>query len=129
MWRVVVLVFVLALGELAVPSSAAYGQREESEGHCKTNEDCGADSKKYLIHKQDTCSGRCGAGHDPSKTCQCNTHCGTYGDCCADYHALCTQQTCSGRCNAALDNSKPCQCNSACVNFGDCCPDYQTLCV
>ncbi|XP_061178285.1 uridylate-specific endoribonuclease-like [Saccostrea echinata] len=77
----------------------------------------------------DTCSGRCGAGHDPSKTCQCNTHCVTYGDCCADYHTLCTQQTCTGRCNAALDNSKPCQCNSACVNFGDCCPDYQTLCV
>lgn len=77
----------------------------------------------------DSCAGRCGAGLDSSKTCQCNTNCATYGDCCSDYYALCTQQTCSGRCNAALDNTKPCQCNSACVNFGDCCPDYQSLCV
>lgn len=77
----------------------------------------------------DSCAGRCGAGVDPGQTCQCNSLCSTYGDCCSDYYALCTQQTCSGRCNAALDNSKPCQCNSACVNFGDCCPDYQSLCV
>ncbi|KAK7091884.1 hypothetical protein V1264_009506 [Littorina saxatilis] len=37
-----------------------------------------------------TCSGRCNAGLDHSKSCQCNTACTWHHDCCTDYSSLCT---------------------------------------
>ncbi|XP_071836475.1 uridylate-specific endoribonuclease B-like [Apostichopus japonicus] len=37
----------------------------------------------------DTCVGRCNAALDSSKSCQCNTACNTYGDCCPDYSETC----------------------------------------
>lgn len=46
----------------------------------------------FFYVPSDSCAGRCGAGVDPGQTCQCNSLCSTYGDCCSDYYALCTQR-------------------------------------
>ena len=37
-----------------------------------------------------TCSGKCGV-YSPSATCNCDTYCADYGDCCIDKLALCVQ--------------------------------------
>jgi len=36
-----------------------------------------------------TCVGRCGAGNDRTKSCQCNSACTRYHDCCDDYQHEC----------------------------------------
>ncbi|XP_030634439.1 poly(U)-specific endoribonuclease-like [Chanos chanos] len=77
----------------------------------------------------DSCAGRCGYGVDSSYTCQCNTACERYGDCCTDYFSLCkAQDSCKGRCGYGTDWNYNCQCNSACERYGDCCADYTTYC-
>ncbi|GFO04376.1 poly(u)-specific endoribonuclease-like [Plakobranchus ocellatus] len=46
----------------------------------------------------DSCQGRCDSPLDKSKTCQCNSACVNYNDCCWDYSTLCLKgsspQTC-----------------------------------
>lgn len=37
----------------------------------------------------DSCLGRCWATHDRSRSCQCDSTCKKYGDCCADHSYLC----------------------------------------
>uniref|UniRef100_A0A1A7WU50 Uridylate-specific endoribonuclease n=1 Tax=Iconisemion striatum TaxID=60296 RepID=A0A1A7WU50_9TELE len=37
----------------------------------------------------DSCEGRCGLGTNSSFTCQCNSVCERYNDCCSDYAELC----------------------------------------
>jgi subtilisin family serine protease len=72
----------------------------------------------------DTCRARCG-NFDPTKPCQCDDVCVTFGDCCPDF-----QQFCGIDPNSCLDNNTcggqapgGCFCDSQCVTFGDCCPD------
>jgi len=36
-----------------------------------------------------TCVGRCGSGNDRTKSCQCNSACTRYHDCCSDYQHEC----------------------------------------
>jgi len=36
----------------------------------------------------ETCDGRCGT-YDQSESCQCDSYCQTYNDCCIDYVAIC----------------------------------------
>ncbi|KAJ8322047.1 hypothetical protein KUTeg_000518, partial [Tegillarca granosa] len=75
-----------------------------------------------------SCTGRCGQNLNSAYTCQCNSHCVSYGDCCHDYAAKCLGETCEGRCDANHDSTKSCQCNSHCKTYNDCCPDYDQLC-
>ncbi|XP_008408355.1 uridylate-specific endoribonuclease A isoform X2 [Poecilia reticulata] len=44
-----------------------------------------------LFHQghSNSCQGRCGSGIDSSYSCQCNTACERYNDCCSDYYTLC----------------------------------------
>lgn len=37
-----------------------------------------------------SCSGRCGQSLNPAETCQCNTDCLRFGDCCPNYQSMCT---------------------------------------
>ncbi len=36
-----------------------------------------------------SCWGRCGFGTDSNFSCQCNTACERFGDCCSDYNQVC----------------------------------------
>ncbi|KAK6173058.1 hypothetical protein SNE40_016592 [Patella caerulea] len=36
-----------------------------------------------------SCQGRCGSNLDNSQSCQCNSHCKQFNDCCNDYDILC----------------------------------------
>ena len=65
-------------------------------------------------------------------TCQCNSACSQYGNCCPDYAEKCAshpEHTCAHY--GCTDLYKPawkCQCNSQCSNFGNCCDDYSSTC-
>ncbi|XP_068226631.1 uridylate-specific endoribonuclease-like [Palaemon carinicauda] len=72
-----------------------------------------------------SCVGRCG-NKDLSQPCQCNSACEKYGDCCADYAAIC--YSCQDRCSEIYLYSKPCQCNDDCPSHGNCCNDFESLC-
>ncbi|XP_068226063.1 uridylate-specific endoribonuclease-like [Palaemon carinicauda] len=73
----------------------------------------------------DSCFGRCG-DKDSSKSCQCNSSCKKYHDCCSDYFDICF--SCQDRCGEAYLSAKPCQCNNECASHGNCCDDYDQLC-
>ncbi|KAK3886789.1 hypothetical protein Pcinc_009070 [Petrolisthes cinctipes] len=72
-----------------------------------------------------SCVGRCGVD-DGVSTCQCNSLCTDYGDCCSDFVTEC--MSCQDRCGEAYLYSKPCQCNNECGSHGNCCTDYDELC-
>ncbi|XP_076822527.1 uridylate-specific endoribonuclease A-like [Clavelina lepadiformis] len=85
-----------------------------------------------LVHAQglSSCVGRCDDYADHSYTCQCNTYCDGYQDCCDDYTSVClgASDSCVGRCGESPDTSKSCQCNTVCDNYNDCCADYVSEC-
>ncbi len=78
-----------------------------------------------------SCKGLCGK-YDKARPCQCDTSCGKYGDCCADYAALCSgngcgvdpNKTCQGKCGNYTKGA-PCQCDALCAKYGDCCSDLK----
>ncbi|MEM9489867.1 MAG: trypsin-like serine protease [Myxococcota bacterium] len=75
----------------------------------------------------DSCEDNCGGN---AGSCWCDDACTNFGDCCADYDAICNApqpgpDTCFGACGTNAGN---CWCDSACTNFGDCCTDYTTYC-
>ncbi|KAL0978380.1 hypothetical protein UPYG_G00169710 [Umbra pygmaea] len=80
----------------------------------------------------DSCEGRCGFVTDPNKTCQCNTACGRFGDCCSDYETFCKVTTpelsCKGRCDEKFNSQNKCHCNIKCGNYNNCCQDYASVC-
>ncbi|XP_033645028.1 poly(U)-specific endoribonuclease-like isoform X2 [Asterias rubens] len=75
-----------------------------------------------------SCYNRCGNSYSGSYSCQCNSNCARYRDCCSDYVLHCQLGSCQGRCETSYDGSKPCQCNTSCDRYGDCCVDYETQC-
>ncbi|XP_032821192.1 uridylate-specific endoribonuclease [Petromyzon marinus] len=88
---------------------------------------CQVDALPYRA--VDSCEGRCDAPLDNAFTCQCNSACERYGDCCADYSSLCNSLlSCKGRCNEAYVATNPCHCNSKCPQYSNCCSDYNALC-
>ncbi|XP_013408427.1 poly(U)-specific endoribonuclease-like [Lingula anatina] len=44
---------------------------------------------------EEFCDGRCGASLDRARSCQCNSACLRYGDCCEDYVDCCLDGNCS----------------------------------
>uniref|UniRef100_A0A3B4Z417 Uridylate-specific endoribonuclease n=1 Tax=Stegastes partitus TaxID=144197 RepID=A0A3B4Z417_9TELE len=78
----------------------------------------------------DSCRNRCGYGTDSGYSCQCNTACERYGDCCSDYVAECKDSafSCKGRCNENYNSQNECHCNSKCPQYNNCCSDYYDLC-
>ena len=78
-----------------------------------------------------SCKGICGT-YDATRACQCDSECGSYGDCCADHGALCggngcgatASATCKGACGKYTTGAA-CQCDAACKTFSDCCSDYK----
>jgi len=78
-----------------------------------------------LVSASGTCSSQCGV-FSPSRTCQCDSNCRTFGDCCFDHNTLCV--SCAGSCGS-FSSARGCQCDSACKQFGDCCFDYADQCL
>ncbi|XP_045138291.1 poly(U)-specific endoribonuclease-like [Portunus trituberculatus] len=72
-----------------------------------------------------SCVGRCGV-NDGVSSCQCNSVCSNFNDCCDDYIAVCL--SCKDRCGESYLQSKPCQCNDKCGSHSNCCDDYDELC-
>ncbi|XP_034389663.1 poly(U)-specific endoribonuclease-A [Cyclopterus lumpus] len=78
----------------------------------------------------DSCQGRCGYGTDNSLSCQCNSSCERYKDCCSDYTEICKAgaTSCKGRCDEKYNTQNKCHCNSKCAQYKNCCSDYADLC-
>ncbi|XP_063072442.1 uridylate-specific endoribonuclease A [Engraulis encrasicolus] len=77
-----------------------------------------------------SCQGRCGYGTDPNYTCQCNSACERYGDCCHDYVEICRGSlSCQDRCGEKYNSQNKCHCNSECSRHNNCCTDYKDLCL
>ncbi|XP_043979377.1 poly(U)-specific endoribonuclease-A [Gambusia affinis] len=85
-----------------------------------------------LLHQghSNSCQNRCGLGIDSSYSCQCNTACERYNDCCSDYYALCKEAplSCNGRCGESYNSQNLCHCNSQCTKYNNCCKDYSSYC-
>jgi hypothetical protein len=79
---------------------------------------------KGLVAATGTCSGQCGL-FSAGRSCQCDSACSSFGDCCFDYRTMCV--SCAGSCGT-FDARRGCQCDSQCQSFGDCCPDRQEIC-
>ncbi|XP_031709460.1 uridylate-specific endoribonuclease A [Anarrhichthys ocellatus] len=77
-----------------------------------------------------SCQGRCGYGTDNNMSCQCNSSCERYRDCCSDYAELCKAgaTSCKGRCGEKYNSQNKCHCNSKCAQHKNCCSDYADLC-
>jgi len=73
-----------------------------------------------------SCVGQCGIDDGNHNTCQCNSLCETYGDCCDDFFTVC--KSCKGRCGETYNHKNPCHCNDECASHGNCCPDYNQEC-
>ena len=82
-----------------------------------------------------SCEGRCG-NFTAGATCQCDSACAQYGDCCADKAALCdapppppppqpSPTSCVSKCG---QNAGSCWCDASCAQFGDCCADKVAVC-
>ncbi|KAL6111546.1 endou [Pungitius sinensis] len=78
----------------------------------------------------DSCQGRCGYGTDSSASCQCNSSCEGFKDCCSDYTQLCKAgaTSCKGRCREKFNSQNKCHCNSQCAQHNNCCSDHADLC-
>ncbi|KAG7493927.1 poly(U)-specific endoribonuclease [Solea senegalensis] len=78
----------------------------------------------------DSCQGRCGYGTNNNFSCQCNSACERYSDCCSDYAELCKAgaMSCNGRCDEKYNSQNKCHCNSKCTQYKNCCSDYTDLC-
>ncbi|KAM3935988.1 uridylate-specific endoribonuclease [Leptodactylus fuscus] len=115
------------------------------------SETCSSDKCK------NSCKNRCGDKLDKSYSCQCNTQCERFGDCCSDY-SICSyidpnlnevthhdspdidpnlnevthhdspDTSCQGRCGEKFNKKKSCHCNAKCSKFKNCCNDYKELC-
>ena len=72
-----------------------------------------------------SCAGRCG-DNDSSFSCQCNTECANWSDCCSDYNTVC--YTCKNRCGESYNYAAPCVCSDGCEPYHDCCDDYSSIC-
>jgi len=79
-----------------------------------------------------TCAGR--PWHDcqqfvPGRSCQCNSLCKKYGNCCWDYDAHCsTGATCASYGCEQFVSGRSCQCTKECKHYGNCCADYDAQC-
>ncbi|XP_028262975.1 uridylate-specific endoribonuclease A [Parambassis ranga] len=78
----------------------------------------------------ESCENRCGHGTDGNYSCQCNSSCERFKDCCSDYFQLCKDGalSCKGRCGEKYNSQNKCHCNSKCTQYNNCCSDYAELC-
>jgi len=105
-----VLVALLALGRLsaAAPEEDAVAEADEAlaeDDHCQSSDEaCAvnalqARAKKVAAAAAAQAPGSCKdygcGGFSRSQPCQCNHHCSSYGNCCADYVAMCSTSSAS----------------------------------
>eukprot|EP00095_Tigriopus_kingsejongensis_P010064 maker-scaffold99_size374999-snap-gene-2.32 protein:Tk10064 transcript:maker-scaffold99_size374999-snap-gene-2.32-mRNA-1 annotation:"hypothetical protein LOTGIDRAFT_230532" len=80
----------------------------------------------YGLKQADSCVDRCVPGTDPAASCQCNSSCTEFGDCCADYEDVCL--SCVDRCGIDYFPQNACQCNAQCPEHSNCCDDFGEIC-
>mmetsp|Transcript_38787 Transcript_38787/g.78232 ORF Transcript_38787/g.78232 Transcript_38787/m.78232 type:complete len:323 (-) Transcript_38787:79-1047(-) len=71
------------------------------------------------------------SAYSPSRTCQCNSHCAQFGNCCSDFREVCVAPSgpsCLLYGCSAYDRSHACQCDVPCRRFGNCCKDAMQQC-
>jgi subtilisin family serine protease len=75
----------------------------------------------------DSCQNACGT-FDGNRSCQCDSQCAQFNDCCPDFNQFCAPaaDSCVGRCGGQAPAG--CFCDSSCAQFGDCCPDKVAAC-
>ncbi|KAF7667721.1 hypothetical protein LDENG_00051510 [Lucifuga dentata] len=76
----------------------------------------------------DSCQGRCGYGTDSNFSCQCNSACERFKDCCSAELCKGGSTSCKGRCGEQYNSQNKCHCNSKCKQHNNCCRDYTDLC-
>ncbi|XP_055016290.1 uridylate-specific endoribonuclease A [Boleophthalmus pectinirostris] len=86
-------------------------------------------SRAFPSRAHDSCMGRCDDDMNSDFTCQCNTACKRFGDCCFDYNEVCKSSfSCKSRCGEAYNSQNECHCNSKCSQYDNCCSDYNDVC-
>ncbi|XP_013408406.1 poly(U)-specific endoribonuclease-C-like [Lingula anatina] len=78
-----------------VPTSSLSGDGHSNYKAIRSHRMYGAD---IAITKK-LCSGRCGASLDRARSCQCDSACHRYDDCCEDYVECCLWCGCNIECN------------------------------
>eukprot|EP00928_Gymnodinium_smaydae_P047846 TRINITY_DN3195_c0_g4_i1.p1 TRINITY_DN3195_c0_g4~~TRINITY_DN3195_c0_g4_i1.p1 ORF type:complete len:700 (+),score=110.49 TRINITY_DN3195_c0_g4_i1:146-2101(+) len=86
-----------------------------------------APSPPHLRASRDSCAGHCNSRYDDKRSCQCNSHCLKFGNCCDDYRDMCLSCSRLG-CSSAFKPQQACQCNDACRGYGNCCHDFEATC-
>ncbi|XP_071807852.1 uridylate-specific endoribonuclease-like isoform X1 [Asterias amurensis] len=76
-----------------------------------------------------SCLGRCGDKESSAYSCQCNSACLKFNDCCNDYNRYCVEGSCLNRCDDT-DIRYPCTCDSQCGSWpvAGCCSDHDARC-
>eukprot|EP00929_Paragymnodinium_shiwhaense_P099977 TRINITY_DN61939_c0_g1_i1.p1 TRINITY_DN61939_c0_g1~~TRINITY_DN61939_c0_g1_i1.p1 ORF type:complete len:334 (+),score=39.97 TRINITY_DN61939_c0_g1_i1:34-1002(+) len=74
----------------------------------------------------------CGGRFQPTLSCQCNSKCTDFGNCCSDYNLVCLTGSVAGcqllGCGKYYAASI-CQCNAKCQFYDNCCSDFDELCL
>lgn len=98
-------------------------------------------SQSFRTRRSASCSSfGCWTDYDPSKSCQCNSRCERYRNCCSDFWSTCKgdpvpapSPPASGcsvyGCFTDYNRSRPCQCNSRCERYNNCCSDFGSKCL
>jgi len=140
-------VCMLSVGEDATADTKENEKEEDEKENEKDNEDKNKNENESTgscvqcgvgtVQRGDECLGisaTCAglwqgaiAYYRPTDPCQCNSKCGKFGNCCADYahdHSTTAEGFCvSKNCPDYYEPKWDCQCNSQCQKFGNCCGD------
>ncbi|CAB4064159.1 ENDOU [Lepeophtheirus salmonis] len=92
-----------------------------------------------------SCLGKCNQPFNIKNSCQCNSNCNNFSNCCSDFDALCKKsksstkrpskatvestKSCVGKCNERFNTENACQCNANCNKFNNCCSDFNSTCI
>ena len=90
-------------------------------------------STVYIPNVQGNCvTFGCNISYDSKHSCQCNSECDKFGNCCSDYksHCLDSHAGCNiYGCNISYERGNACQCDADCWKYpAGCCSDWNSLC-
>ncbi|XP_071384257.1 venom phosphodiesterase 1, partial [Centroberyx affinis] len=89
---------------------------------------------KNKVVPHTSCRNRCYEPFDDETPgCRCDTQCASSGNCCYDYHDICSlpaqQWECTKvRCGEKRLTDSKCHCSDDCLSAGDCCTNYKHVC-
>ncbi|XP_071765047.2 venom phosphodiesterase CdcPDE [Centroberyx gerrardi] len=89
---------------------------------------------KNKVVPRTSCRDRCYEPFDDETPgCRCDTQCASSGNCCYDYHDICSLPTQQWECTKVRCGEKRltdsrCHCSDDCLSAGDCCSNYKHVC-